>query len=190
MAAPANSIKVTRSDRVILPKSRLSYPHVFKPSSFQGEGEAKYSASFLLPKSEVDAYKALRAAQDAATNELYGAKKPQNFEVWGISDGDESEDPAATGCWIVKGSNKTKPKTIDAKGVEIIDELEVYGGCYARASMQAKAYGTPAKGGVTLELLVVQKIADGEPFGGAAKAIKASADELGAYEMTEEDYAF
>jgi len=183
--ATTPSIKVTRSDRINLPKSLLSYPHVFKPTAFQGEGEPKFSASFYVPKSEKDFIKALKDRQAAAIKELYGDKKPQNFEHWGIADGDDTEDAAAKGCWIVKASNKTKPKVVDARGTDILDELEVYGGCYARASVQAKAYGTGAKGGVTLELLVVQKVGDGTPFGGAAKAMSAAVDELGAYEDQE-----
>lgn len=184
MAQPA-SIKVTRSDRVIVPKARLSYPHVFKPSAFQGEGEPKYSACFLVPKAEKDFYKAVKAAQTRAVDELYGAKKPQNFETWGIADGDEADDSTAAGCWVIKASNRIKPKVVDAKGVEIIDETDVYGGCYARASVQAKAYGTNQKGGVTLELLVVQKVADGTPFGGAAKSMANALDELGVFEEEE-----
>jgi len=180
--ATTPTIKVTRSDRINLPKSRLSYPHLFKPTAFQGEGEPKFSASFLVPKSEKEFIAKLKGAQDQAIKELYGAKKPQNFETWGIADGDDTDDEAAKGCWIIKASNKTKPKVVDAKGTDILDELDVYGGCYARASVQAKAYGTAAKGGVTLELLVVQKVGDGTPFGGAAKAMSAAVDELGAYE--------
>lgn len=186
--AQTATIKVVRSGRVIVPKSRLSYPHLFKPSAFQDEGEAKYSAAFLVLKSEEAFIKTLRAEQDKTVKELYGSKPPANFERWGIFDGDESDDEAAAGCWIVKAKNKVRPKVIDKDGIEILDELEVYGGCYVRASVQAKAYGTPAKGGVTLELLVVQKVADGEPFSGAAKNIAAAADELGAYE--EEEFAY
>lgn len=180
--ATTPSIKVTRSDRINLPKSRLSYPHLFKPTAFQGEGEPKFSASFYVPKTEKQFIADLRARQDAAIKELYGAKKPQNFETWGIADGDDTEDEAAKGCWVIKASNKTRPKVVDASGTDVLDELAVYGGCYARASVQAKAYGTAAKGGVTLELLVVQKVADGTPFGGAAKSMSAALDELGAWE--------
>lgn len=180
MAQPA-TIKTARSGRINLPKSRLSYPHVFKPSAFNGEGEPKFSASFYVPKAEKEFIASLRSLQEDAVKELYGSKKPQNFETWGIADGDDTDDEAAKGCYIVKASNKVKPKVVDWRGSDILDELEVYGGCYARASVQAKAYGTPAKGGVTLELLVVQKVADGTPFGGAAKAMSAAVDELGEY---------
>lgn len=183
MATPSNGIKVERSSRIVTPKARASYPHVFKPSAFQGEGEPKFSINLLVPKTNDEFIKNLRGLQDAATKALYPpTKKPQNFEVWGITDGDETDDSAAAGCWVIKASNKSRPAIVDKDAVQIIDELEVYGGCYVRANINAKAYGTASKGGVTLELNVVQKIADGEAFGGAA-AVKAKAlEEMGAYE--------
>ena len=178
--------KVARSARINMPKARLSYPHIFKPTAFNNEGEPKYSASFFVPKSEKEFIKNLRSLQDAAANELYPTKRPQNWEQWGISDGDETDDEAQKGCWVIKASNKSKPRVVDGKGADILDEVEVYGGSYCRASICAKAYGSTNKGGVTLELLVVQKVGDGEPFSGAAKAINSAVDELGAYEESEE----
>lgn len=186
MAQAQTGIKVTRSNRVNTSKARASYPHVFKPTAFQGEGEPKFSISMLVPKSDKDTIEKIELAQKQATKELYPTKVPQNFETWGVSDGDESNDPAASGCWIVKASNKMKPRVVDSSGGDILDETEVYGGCYVRASIVAKAYGTSNKGGVTLELLVVQKVSDGEPFGGAARAMNDAVDELGAY--TEDDF--
>ena len=186
MAASTPKTKVERSARINMPKARLSYPHLFKPSAFQGEGEPKYSANFFVPKTDKEFIKNLRGLMDAAVKQLYGDKKPANFETWGISDGDDADDEAQKGCWVLKASNKSKPRVVDGKGADILDEVEVYGGSYCRASICAKAYGSTNKGGVTLELLVVQKVGDGEPFSGAAKAINSAVDELGAYEESEE----
>lgn len=183
MATPnTTGIKVTRSGRINTPKGRASYPHVSKPSAFQGEGDPKYSVTLMVPKTEVEFIAKLKAAQQSAIKELYPTKVPQNFETWGITDGDETEDPHSAGHWLIKASNKLKPRIVDSQGTDILDELEVYGGCYARLSINAKAYGTSNKGGVTLELNVFQKVADGTPFGGAAKAMSEAVDELGAYE--------
>lgn len=176
-----NGMKVTHSGRINTPKARASYPHVFKGVAFQGEGEPKFSITLLVPKSEKEFIASLHAAQDDAISQLYPTKKPANFQKWGISDGDESTDPAAANCWIVKAANKKKPRVVDSNGEDILDELEIYGGCYVRASLNAKAYGTSAQGGVTLTLNVVQKVGDGEPFGGAAKSMNDAVSELGAY---------
>jgi hypothetical protein len=180
--ATTPAIKVERSTRFNVPKARASYPHVFKPSAYQGDGDPKYSTSLYVPKTESEFIARARASQEEAIKALYGTKKPQNFETWGITDGDDLDDEAAAGCWVIKASNKAKPRIVDTQGQEILDELEVYGGCYARAVICAKAYGTTNKGGVTFELLVFQKVADGAAFGGAAKAMSAAVDELGVYE--------
>lgn len=177
----ATGIKVERSKRINTPKGRISYPHVFTPTSFQGQGDAKYSVSLLIPKTEKTFEAELKAAQEAATDALYPTKKPTNFEVWGLSDGDDSTDPAAAGCWILKASNKAKPRVVDAQGQDVLDPLEIYGGAYGRLSINCKAYGTSSKGGVSVELNVVQKVADGTAFGGAAKAQNDAVNELGAY---------
>ena len=185
--ATAPKIQVTRSARINTPKARASYPHVFKATQFQGDGDPKYSLTMLVPKAEKEFMGKLRVLQDAAIKELYPKNPPVNFERWGVADGDAPDDDGnvdetTAGQWIIKASNKSKPMAVDASGGQILDELEIYGGCYVRASINAKAYGTNAKGGVTFELNVVQKVGDGEPFGGAAKAMKAAAEELGAYQ--------
>ena len=183
--AQAPAIQVKRSDRIISPKGRCSYPHLFKPSAFQGEGEPKFSTGIMIDKKASgtkDFIAKIKAAQEAALKDLYGAKFPQNLERWGITDGDDLDDPVMHGNWIVKATSKNRPAVIDATGTEILDELSVYGGCYGRINFCAKAYGTAAKGGVTLELNVFQKIGDGEAFGGAEKAKQSALAEMGAYE--------
>lgn len=195
MANPTSSIQVKRSERLISPKGRATYPHVFKASAFQGEGDPKFSIGLMLDKkvpSTKEFIAKVKAAQESALTDLYAKKLPGNLERWGISDGDGltlkngDPDPTTAGMWVIKGTSKNRPAVIDATGTEIMDELEVYGGCYGRVNICAKAYGTPAKGGVTLELNVFQKIADGPAFGGAEKAKQSALAEMGAYDEEEE----
>lgn len=184
------SIQVKRSDRIISIKGRCSYPHLFKASKFaDGEGDPKFSVSLLIDKKasgSKDFIAKIKAAQEAALVELYGKKFPQNLERWGVTDGDDGEDVTAHGHWIIKASSKNRPAVIDGQGTEILDEMSVYGGCYGRINFCAKSYGTPAKGGVSLELNVFQKISDGEAFGGAEKAKQSALAEMGAYEEENE----
>jgi hypothetical protein len=185
--AKTDGIQVKRSARFVTPKGRVSYPHIFKPTAFQGEGEPKFSCSLYIEKNNAgnEAAKAIKRLQEQALTELYPTKRPTNLEVWGLTDGDETDDPSAAGCWIVKASNKSRPGVVDRSSTAIIDESEVYGGCYGRINLCAKAYGTGNKGGVTLELVAFQKVEDGEPFGGAAKAVAAAVNEFGAFDDDE-----
>lgn len=189
MAAQTSGIPVARSTRLVSPKGRASYPHLFKPSAYKGEGEPKFSVSLMLDKKASTTkpfIDKIRAAQEAALADLYGKKMPQNLERWGITDGDESEATEMHGHWIIKGSAKTRPAVIDSAGTEILEESAVYGGCYGRINVCAKAYGTASKGGVTLELNVFQKVADGEAFGGVEKAKQSAVAEMGVYEEESE----
>lgn len=180
-----SAIKVERSARVVSPRGRASYPTLFAPRAFNETSEAKYSISLMVPKNaEGEEYvKKLTEARNSAIKTLIGAKKPGNLELWGISDGDESDDPDMHGHYLVKASNKTRPAVVSLDKEPIEDEDSVYGGCFVRISVCAKAYGTPSKCGCSLELVAVQKVADGDPFSSAAKAKIAAVDEFDSAEF-------
>ena len=56
---------------------------------------------------------------------------------------------------------------MDAQRNPILDKTEVYSGCYARLSVSLYPYNTNGNRGVAVGLNHIQKIADGEPLGGA-----------------------
>lgn len=175
-----NSIKVERSARFITPKARASYPHLFTPKAFEEGAEAKYQLTCMIEKGDVgDAFiKLIKDKQEDALRALYGKKMPANLDRYGVNDGDAHDDPEMHGHWLVKATNKARPAVVDADKTEVIDKATVYGGCYVRANICAKAYGTASKGGVALELVAVQFVGDGEPFSAAARATAAAADEF------------
>ena len=74
------------------------------------------------------------------------------------------------GHWLIKATNKSRPAVVDADRAPVTDPEVIYGGCLVRTSVCAKAYGSPAKCGVALELVAVQKVGDGEPFSASARA--------------------
>lgn len=180
-----SEIRIERSARKITPAARVSYPALFKPQAFNDTVEPKYGITLMISKETGAGFiEELKKLQDEALTKLYPIKKPANIDRYGITDGDDTVDkngkPIATnaGYWLVKASNKTQPRVVDASKEEILDADAIYGGMWAKASIQAKAYGTPQKGGVVFELLVVQKIRDDTPFGGAAARKQAALDEL------------
>lgn len=169
-----------RSARFVTPKGRFSYPSVIEPTSFQGS-DPRYSCTLLLSKDDkdiADVIEKLEGLHEEAMEECFGDKVPRQFERWGITDGDELEDPNVAGHWVVKASNKNKPAVVDADKQEVLDASEVYGGCYGRLNIWAKAYGSGNRGGVTFELLAAQKLEDGDAFGGAAKAAQMAVEDF------------
>ena len=162
--------------RVVTGKVRLSYCHVWEPhTSFEGQ-EAKYSVVVVVPKSDKVTVKKIMAAQAAALEQLKaknGGKVPKGWKNT-IHDGDEDADleknPEYEGCIYFNASSKTKPGVVDRDLNAILDQSEVYSGCYARVSLNAFAFNVPTAKGVSFGLNHIQKLSDGEPLSGMSKA--------------------
>jgi hypothetical protein len=163
---------------VVTGKVRLSFAHVWEPYSFPGDtGEPKYSTMLLIPKGDTQTIKELREAQKAALSE--GSDrfwKGSTPKAWAdsIHDGDEEGDleksPELAGHLYMSVSSKTKPGIVDRNVKPILDQSEVYSGCYARVSLFAFPYDYAGKKGVSFILKNIQKLADGEAFGGGSRA--------------------
>jgi hypothetical protein len=155
--------------KCVTPKFRVSFPHVFKPSSFEGQ-EPKYSLVMLFVKgSELKDMK--RAANNAAV-EKWGPKEkwPKNMRN-PFRDGDEkAETDGYKGCTFVSASSKQRPQVVDNQVNEIIEESVFYPGCYARATLIAFAYDTKGNKGISFALQNIQKLGDGPAFSGRKNA--------------------
>ena len=89
-------------------------------------------------------------------------------------DGMEKPDQPGYGAGIifVKATSKMKPGVVsleigpDGKFAPIIQPAEFYGGCYAHATINVYAYDTKGNKGVGVSLNNIQKLKDGEQFGG------------------------
>jgi hypothetical protein len=64
-------------------------------------------------------------------------------------------------------SSKAKPGVVDADVSPIMEQSEVYSGCYARVSLRAFAFSNSGNKGVSFGLGNVQKLADGDSLGGS-----------------------
>lgn len=167
------------SESILLPKSILSYPHLFKPSSAAKDGSnPKYSGQFLISKDED--IKAAQKACFAQAKEMFGAdqkkwKNPKDGQFhWPIVDGDKIVDtqPEAANCWVIKGSSKGdfRPPIVVGKNKKPLTEAEAYPGSIVMASVKFQAFNNAGKRGVTVILEGVMKIADGKPLGEAKDA--------------------
>lgn len=165
------------------PEFRVSYPYVFHPREADEGQEPKYGISMLFNK-KTD-LKVLKAAADNAATEKWGPKEkwPKGL-TWPFRDGDEKSDtPGYENTILVNASTKTKPQVVDQTRTRIYDEEEFYAGCYARATLIAFAYEHKGKKGVSFALLNLQKLRDGERFGGRKNA----EDEFSAVEVESSD---
>lgn len=182
-------VKVERSARFVTPIGLASYPTLVEPRAFDEGADPKFSCSILVSKGpEADRWLAeLERHRGEAIRAMWDKKAPTNLERWGVTDGDDAADTNQHGHWVVKASSKLRPAVVGPLRSPI-GEDEVYGGCFCRLSVQAKAYGTTSKGGVTLELIAVQKVRDGTPFSSAARARTEAVSDFSDLEANELDY--
>lgn len=174
--------------KAMTPKFRVSFPALFEASAMDENSKAKYGVTMLFPK-DTDLSK-IEAAHDAALQEgitkLWKGKKPKNLRT-PFRDGDEEEDYAEKDGYadhiFVRASSLQKPGVIDKDKDKISDPMEVYAGCYARATIVAYAYDVAGNRGVAFGLQNLQKLKDGDAFSGRMQA----QDEFDEWEDEDED---
>ena len=175
------------STKVITGKVRASFVHVFEPQSVNGS-EPKYSCSFIIPKSDTRTIQAIQTAIEQAKQEgvsKFGGKVPANLKT-PLRDGDidRPDDAAYTDSYFINANSKEKPGVVDRRRVPLTDPLEMYSGCYVRASINFYAFNTNGNRGVAAGLGNIQKWEDGEPLNGRVRA----EDEFDALDAEDDDY--
>lgn len=167
----------------LTPEFRVSFPKVFEPelNTLSNKLEFKLVAMFDKAAQGSAEFKELKEAIVKCIVDEFGndkAKWPKKLKL-PLHDGNEKyeEDPVKYAMYkdvvYVNLKSKDKPvvRTPDNKNY-ITDTNEFYGGCYARASVNVKAFQYPAvkpmSHGVSMFLNGLLKTRDGEAFGGRA----------------------
>lgn len=166
MAAKSNKIKFVTG------KVRFSFAHVFEPAETLN-GTLKYSSMILIPKSDKETVARFNKAFEEckATNAAYFGGSVPKVLKGGLRDGaTEREDDTFADYYFINASSNEKPGVVDADLNPIIDTNEFYSGCYGRASITLYPYDVSGSRGIACGLNNVQKLEDGEKFGGATSA--------------------
>jgi hypothetical protein len=156
-------------------KVRFSYANVFKPKSING-GEEKYSVSLIISKSDKETLKkindAIKEAEKAGIAKFgakftsgAGFKRPLRD-----GDADRSDDENYAESYFVNANSTTAPGIVDRRKTPILDQSEFYSGCYGRASLVFYPFSASGNRGIACGLQNLQKLEDGEPLGGRARA--------------------
>ena len=126
--------------------------------------------------------RAARPKQDGVAK--FGGKIPPNLKL-PLRDGDidRPDDPNYADCYFVNANSKEKPGLVDRRRIPITDPLELYSGCYVRASINFFAFNTNGNKGVAAGLGNIQKWAEGEPLNGRVRA----EDEFEALDAEDDD---
>ena len=160
-------------------QTRLNYANVWTPKAGPNGGKEAYSCALVIPKNDVKTVEAIKAAINAAYEEgsatLKGEGKsiPELTEIHTpLHDGDveKPDHPEFAGCYFVFAKSYVAPGIVDMECKEIKDHSEVYSGVFARASVNFYAYNFNGAKGIACRLNNLQKVKDGEPFGGRTRA--------------------
>lgn len=173
--------------KVVTGVVRLSYAHVWEPVSINGSDE-KYSVSLIIPKSDIKTVKAIQDAVEQAKQDgkaKFGGKIPANLKL-PLRDGDieRPDDEAYADSYFINANSKDKPQIVDTKVQPILEQSEVYSGCYARVSITLYAFNSNGNRGIACGLGNIQKVADGDPLGGRSRA----ADDFTAFDDDDDDF--
>lgn len=177
----SNTVNATK---VIVP-CRFSYLHCWEPDSVNG-GDPKYSVSAIIPKSDTKTIAAIKAAVEQAKKDSvskWGGKIPANLKL-PLRDGDvdRPDDEAYANSYFFNANSRQAPQVVDARVQPILDQSEVYSGCYGKISVTFYGYNSNGNRGIAAGLGNIQKLRDGESLGGRSSA----ADDF----QTEEDEDF
>ena len=158
--------------KVIVP-CRFSYLHCWEPDSVNG-GDPKYSVSAIIPKSDTKTINAIKAAVEQAKKDSiskWGGKIPANLKL-PLRDGDidRPDDEAYANSYFFNANSRQAPQVVDSHVQPILDQSEVYSGCYGKISVTFYGYNSNGNRGIAAGLGNIQKLRDGESLGGRTTA--------------------
>ncbi|WP_419618367.1 ssDNA-binding protein [Thiolapillus sp.] len=157
--------------KIVLKNVRLSYPELFTPGSFEGVSTGKYSATFMIPKT--DEYKDLISKIGTTIKSLIaenGGVRIASDRIC-FRDGDQSGKEDYEEHWTLRASTKKgRPPQLLKPSLDLNDPITeadglLLAGCYVSASLRIwyqQNYGRR----INAELLAIAYVGPGEPLGG------------------------
>ena len=121
---------------------------------------------------------AITAAKQQGVSKCWNGAMPPVVST-AVHDGDgvrPNGEPFGDECkghWVFTASSKQPPQVVDANLNPVINQTDIYSGCYARVCVNFFPYNSNGKRGVGIGLQAVQKLEDGEPLGGRVSAAEA-----------------
>lgn len=165
--------------KVLTGEVRLSYANLTTPRASQQGGEAKYSVTLLIPKTDnatiANINASIKAAYEDGVSKKWGGAHPTPKVI--LHDGDglrENGTPYGDECkghYVITASTKNKPQVVGIDNIECeLAPSDIYSGMYARVTVNFFPYNTAGSKGVGCGLGNVLKTRDGEPLSGGASA--------------------
>lgn len=169
------------AEKIMIKGARLSFPSLFQKAEFEPGKPGKYEATLLFPKSDKKTYKQIMDAIEKCKDEA--KLKKVKDDMFCIKDGDEifeeKEYDGYEGMWAVKAANSKRPTIIDRDKTPLTEEDDrVYAGCFVNAIISLWAQDNTYGKRIHANLLGIQFVKDGEPFGDAVVASDDDFDDI------------
>jgi hypothetical protein len=166
--------------KVLTGECRLSYVNVVTPRAPQQGGEAKYSVTLLIPKTDVNTKRdidaSMQAAAQEAVNKVWNGARPPQMRI-PIYDGDglrPSGEPFGDECkghWVITASTKMRPQVVGISNINVeLSPSDIYSGMYARVTIRFFGYSNSGNKGIGCGLGNIMKTREGEPLAGNTSA--------------------
>ncbi len=154
------------------PIGRLSFPSVFQKKLNTLSKKEEYSMDIIFEADE-DLSELKKAAEEALMDKFGSDKstwpvvrnpfRDQSKKV-NKKSGNRYDGYGEEGKYLTLRC-KDKPQVVDKKLNPIVEESDLYSGCWVRASVNVYAYDKGGNTGVNFSLSNVQKVKDDTPFG-------------------------
>lgn len=174
---------------ITLKNVRLSFPSVFTGRAFQEGDIPKFSATALMQKEDSQTKK-LHKLIEKFIADNFEKKDIKKVKVC-LKDGAEKEDIDGYGEEIdfLSASSKKRPAVVARDRSPLVEEDGViFGGCYVNMAIRIWAQDNKWGKRVNAELLGVQFVKEGEPFGEGVFKAEAAFEDL-SDEGDDEDYS-
>jgi len=156
---------------------RLAFPDLFKAKAFNGEGDPKYGATFLIPKDHPQ-IKEIQAAIKQVAEDKWKDKAAAELKVLQakdklcLHDGDlKDKFDGFAGHYYLSARADRRPTVVDSNREPLsADDGKPYSGCYVNAIVDVWPMDNQFGKRINATLSGVQFHKDGEAFGGSAPA--------------------
>lgn len=163
--------------KIQLKDVRVTFPNLFEAKSPNGQGEPKFSASFLLAKDHPQKAEIERCIVTVA-KEKWGERAQDVLKALkaadklALHDGDAKSDyDGYAGMLFINASNKIRPLVIDGNRAPLTAaDGKPYSGCYVNCILDIWSQDNQYGKRVNASLLGVQFLRDGDRLAGGSVA--------------------
>jgi len=170
------------STKVVTGTVRFTYFSALSARKNEMNGKEEFSTQVLVPKSDTETVKALKAAAKAALDAKFGDKIPPKIKS-PLRDGDtETKGDGSLlgdeykGHFFFNAKAQKKPGAVDSNGNDLIGKDDIVSGDFGRLSLNAYAYDQAGNRGVSFGINHIMLEKKGTPLGIAKSS---AADDFG-----------